>query len=240
MLKSQQNIVITGVSRGIGKSCALSLANSNSHLVLISRSEKELNELALQCRNLGAKTTIIAIDLVDMHAVRAAIENLHHNIGAINILINNAGIWVEESFEQGDMDIWDDALDVNLKSAIHLTRYCLISMPEGGSIIFIGSTASRRTYGGGTNYCATKFGLLGFAGALFEDIRERGIKVCSILPSVVNTDMHRHDPTFVSEKMIQAEDVAKTIQFVLSMPNNVCPTEITLMPQKNPRIYPKR
>jgi NADP-dependent 3-hydroxy acid dehydrogenase YdfG len=229
-------VVITGASRGIGKECAIKLAQPNTHLILMARKKEELDSVAKECLALGATPHTLPIDILKDN-LKEVVSNIKNQFGNIDILINNAGIWIEKPFTSGDMDEWDDALDVNLKSAIHLTRYCLDGMPEGGSVIFIGSTASRKSYAGGTNYCAAKFGLLGFANSLFEDIRERGIKVCSILPGVVNTDMHKDDPSFTPEKMIQPQDVAATVQFILSTPSNMCPTEITLMPQKNPKNW---
>lgn len=229
-------IVISGASRGIGKACAESLANENVILILIGRNQESLTCVSQNCIKKGAEVKELYLDLVNLNSMKSKIEDIVKTYNNIDILINNAGIWLEESFEKGDMDKWDNALDVNLKSSIHLTRYCLEGMTEGSSIIFIASTASKKVYYGGTNYCAAKFGLLGFAGSLFEDIREKGIKVSSILPGVVNTDMHKGDDSLIEEKMIQPEDVAQTVNFVISMPNNVCPTEITLQPQKNPKI----
>lgn len=230
-------VVITGASRGIGKECALSLANSQTTLVLMAKTENSLKEVANKCEDLGSIVYCIGVDLSNTSQLKDSILKITAQLGKIDVLINNAGIWIEKPFMQGDIEEWDNALDVNLKSSIHLTRYCLESMPSSGAVIFIGSTASKKTYAGGTNYCAAKFGLLGFANSLFEDIREKGIKVSTILPGVVNTDMHKDDPKLNPEKMIQPEDVAKTVEFILSMPINICPTEITLMPQYNPKTY---
>lgn len=241
-IEDKKVIVITGASRGIGKECALSLANENSVLILFARKEQELQSVAQECVNLGAIVEILKIDLINLPELKSQISNIINKYTKIDVLINNAGIWDEQPFEDGDMDKWDIALDVNLKSAIHLTRYCLEGMQhtsDNKAIIFIGSSASKRTYAGGTNYCAAKFGLLGFANSLFEDIREKGIKVSSILPGVVNTDMHKDDPKLDAEKMIQPQDVAKTVEFILSMPSNVCPLEISLLPQKNPKTTTK-
>lgn len=239
-LENKKVIVITGASRGIGKECALKLANSNTVLVLMARKLEELHIVAKLCKQHGATVELISIDLSDIVELKKQTEQVISKYTKIDILINNAGIWDEQPFEQGDMDKWDFALDVNLKSAIHLTRYCLEGMNNDNpdkAIIFIGSTASKKTYAGGTNYCAAKFGLLGFANSLFEDIREQGIKVSNILPGLVNTDMHKDDIKLAPEKMIQPEDIAKTVEFILSMPSNVCPLEITLLPQKNPKTY---
>ncbi len=236
ILDKKRVVLITGASRGIGQSCALELANKDTVLILPARNPQDLKETSAKCIAKGAQVYPINLDLSKIEDIKPAIEKVIANFGSIDILINNAGIWIEKPFLSGEMNEWDTALDVNLKSIMHLTRYSLEKMKEGSSIIFIGSTASKRSYAGGTNYCAAKFGLLGFAGSLFEDIRAQGIKVCSIFPGVVNTDMHKGDKNLIPEKMIQPGDIAQTVNFLLSMPLNVCPTEITLQPQFNPKV----
>ncbi|MCZ6837833.1 MAG: short-chain dehydrogenase, partial [Alphaproteobacteria bacterium] len=101
----------------------------------------------------------------------------------------------------------------------------------GGAIIKIGSIPS--SYSGAGAFLATSRGLDGYADAMFEDIREYGTKVCTIRPGFVNTplvDSNRLDRS----RMIQPEDIARTVLFVLKMPGSTCPTEITLRPQRPP------
>ena len=229
------NIIITGASRGIGQALALALAGPNTQLILHAKSLASLEKVTKLCEERGAKVRPFPLDLTQPETIQEAVKDLITDTGPIDTLINNAGLWIEEPFMQGNMDVWDQALDVNLKSVIHMCRFVLESMPDEGRIVFIASTASKRSYAGGTNYCAAKFGLMGFAGALFEDVRERGIKVCSIFPGVVNTDMHAGDGRLDPEKMIQADDVAQAVVYALHTPKNVCPTEIVLQPQKNPK-----
>lgn len=230
-----KTILITGASRGIGQACAIRLAAPGVKLALMASDTDRLAETKMKCEEKGAVAECFGFDMGDLDALKEQFDRLQSIYPKIDVLINNAGIWIEKPFMEGDMDAWEHALDVNLKAVMRLTRYVLEDMPDGGSIINIASTASRKTYAGGTNYCAAKFGLLGFAGSLFEDVRARGIKVCSILPGVVNTDMHSDDASFEHEQMIQPQDIAQTVEFVLSMPSNVCPTEITLSPQKFPK-----
>ena len=84
-------------------------------------------------------------------------------------------------------------------------------------------------------YSSTKHGVRGFSGSLFEDVREAGIKVCNISPGYVNTEMHKGSSHLDAEKMIQPKDIAETVKFVIDFPENACPTEITILPQKSPR-----
>lgn len=235
----KKTIIVTGASRGIGFAIADELAGPDVHLVLMAKDKKNLELISDVCTAKGAATTLLSVDLSDLKDLKRQMDDLKKTVARIDVLVNNAGLWFEEEFEKGDMDVWDTALDVNLKSQIHLTRHCVDLMGEGSAIIFMGSTASMKTYKGGSNYCATKFGLLGFARSLFEDLREKGIKVCSILPGVVNTDMHKDDQSFDHDQMIQPADVAQLTRFILSMPSNSCITEVSIQPQKNPRVRPR-
>lgn len=233
-------IAITGARSGIGAAIASTLAKPGAVLALVGRDEGSLQATAETCRARGAAAECFAADLSRSAELTALVSRIQEACGPIHTLINNAGLFLEASILDGDMEAWDRALDVNLKAAIHLTRHALPTMPEGGAVVFIASSASRKAYAGGTNYCAAKFGLLGFAGALFEDVRERGIKVCSILPGIVDTGMHEGDSTLDPAKMIQPEDVAAAVAFALSMPARTCPTEIALQPQRAPKIRAPR
>lgn len=227
--------LVTGASRGIGKECAIKVASPNSIMILLASKKENCVETEVACMEKGASVFSYGIDLADTRAIKTLISQIKEEHGSIDVLVNNAGLWDERPFLDGDMDEWDRILDVNLKSCIHMTRYCVEGMKEGGAVVFIASMASKKVYANGTNYCATKWGLLGFAGALFEDVRERGIKVSSILPGVVNTDMHKGDPKLDEYKMIKPEDVAHTLSFILSMSATSCTTEITILPQRNPK-----
>ncbi|NIO39020.1 MAG: SDR family NAD(P)-dependent oxidoreductase, partial [Burkholderiales bacterium] len=91
----------------------------------------------------------------------------------------------------------------------------------------------RRPFGGSGAYCATKHGVVGFTHALFEDVRERNIKVCAVCPGFVATEMTSAMGLSI-EKMIQPDDVAMAVDFVLTYPDTACPIEIQIMPQRSP------
>ena len=234
--KAAGTVVVTGAGRGIGRACALALAAPGVVMALMGRDASSLGKVASLCGEKGARVLCFPFDLADVESIDGRMEQVKAACGPIGVLVSNAGLWIEAPFCDGPLDLWDEALDVNLKAPMRLARSALEGMGEGGAVVFIGSSASRRAYAGGTNYCAGKFGLLGFAGALFEDVRERGIKVCSVLPGVVDTDMHAGDPGLDPAKMIRPEDVASAVAWILSTPANVCPTEVALQPQRVPKV----
>jgi len=161
-----------------------------------------------------------------------------HKLNHLSVLINNAGIFAKGTIEKCDLAMWDQALNVNLRAVMTLCKCALpyIEKNEAGAIINIASIASKVFFAGGANYCATKSGVLGFSGALFEEIREKNIKVCAICPGYVNTAIISEQAPLDREKMIQPQDIAATVKFVLHLPDTICPTEITVRPQKSPYL----
>ena len=228
---------ITGASRGIGRAIAKALAKEGCHVALAARNAELLEETARLCRSYGVEVLTFPFEITDTHALQQAIESCVHQLGSLNILINNAGIHVNGSVRDASLEQWDHLLDVNLKSVIHATHYALpyLEQSSQGSLIYISSTAGKVNFPEESIYCASKHGLMSFVGSIFEEVRQKNIKVCAICPGFVNTEMAqgRHlDPM----KMIQPEDVAHTVVFVLKFPQTGCPTEITIRPQHSPYL----
>lgn len=229
-------IVITGASRGIGAAIARSLAGPGTGLILWASREESLDAIAQECRDLGSQVHAIGVNLLEQASIEGAWQAvLAHCSGQLHALINNAGIWIERPTDPLKWSDWEDAMTVNLRAPMRLSALASANMQDGASIVFIASVASRKSYAGGANYCAAKFGLLGFAGALFEDLRERGIKVISILPGQVDTDMHKGEAGIVPERLIAPSDVADAVVWAMQTPARVCPSEIALLPQRNPK-----
>jgi acetoacetyl-CoA reductase len=156
-------------------------------------------------------------------------------MGPIDVLVNNAGATVHGAVQDADMAKWRDILDVNFTAMAELTRQVLPGMIDRGrgAIINISSINGRHVSAGSAIYAATKHALNGFSGCLFEDVREHGVKVSTIMPGFVATDMTAalgKDGT----RMIQPDDIAEAVVFVLSASPACCPTEIVIRPQRQP------
>lgn len=159
-MKPTLTILVTGASRGIGKAIATELSGPGTLLILMSTRAEDLQETAELCRARGADALCFGIDLTDTSTLDARLCEAIAQSGPVDILVNNAGIWEEKPFEQANIDSWDRAIDVNLKAPMRICKVALETMPDGGAFIFIGSSASKRAYAGGTGYCAGKFGSL--------------------------------------------------------------------------------
>ena len=225
-------VLITGASGGIGAATARHLAAEGMALALTGRDVAKLETVASDCRSAGAEAAIFPGDMRDQSFLNSVGNAVVNRLGALHVLFNNAGIFPVQSFEEADLDLWDTALDVNFKSIVHLTKSVmplLLEHPES-AVINLSSVAGRETFAGCGIYCATKHALHAFSSCLFQDLREKGVKVAAIYPGYVDTGMTSAVPGD-HRNMIQAVDVAQTVAFILKSPSNVCPTEIVLRAQ---------
>ncbi|UCD70022.1 MAG: SDR family NAD(P)-dependent oxidoreductase [Betaproteobacteria bacterium] len=232
-----QVALITGASRGIGRAIATTLAKQGVSVALVSRNVAALEETAQACRESGYPVLMLPCDLENTESIPSMVSQTAAKLGGLNILINNAGVNAPGAADSGDLQDWDLAIDINLRGLLHLTRHALpeIEKASWGAVINIASMAGRRPFGGSGAYCATKHGVVGFTHALFDDVREKNIKVSVVCPGFVATDMTSGMGLSV-EKMIQPDDVAKAVDFVLNYPDTGCPIEIQIMPQRSPYL----
>jgi len=225
--------LVVGAHGGMGRAIAVALAGEGIACALMGRRQDGLTEVAKACAEAGTPAVPVVCDLTRREAIADAVGRAIHELGGLNFLVNCAGVYETVRGDDGDPAAWDKVLDVNLRATFHLARHALpeINKSPGGAVVKIGSIAA--TYSGDGAYVATSRGLDGFGDALFEDVREFGTKVCTIRPGFVNTAMAASDPLDAT-RMIQPEDIARTVLFVLAMPGTACPTEITLRPQRTP------
>jgi NADP-dependent 3-hydroxy acid dehydrogenase YdfG len=235
---SQEKVaLITGASRGIGKAIAQNLARQQINLSLLASKEQHVENVKNSCEQLGVNAQVIGCDLFSQKDLKSVIDNVISHYGRLDFLINNAGIYDGENTINADLKVWDAVIDVNLRSLIHLTKHALPFLKKSvpSAVVNIASISGKQTHAGGGIYCASKFGVLGFSGCLFDEVRDYGIKVCAICPGYVNTDMVANadiDP----DKAIQPDDIAQAVSFVINFPGTSCPTEILIRPQKSPRV----
>lgn len=234
MLLDNKVAVVTGASRGIGKCIALTLAQEGTHLALIARTEKDLASTAFACEQYGVTAKYYPFDLSQIEKIPELVARIKKDFKHIDVLVNDAGKYEEGDPFKSDLKSWDNTLDVNFKSIYHLT-HDLLPMLEGRetAVINIDSISGLTTTAGGEIYNASKAALKSYAGCLFEDVREKGIKVTNIYPGYVNTSMTSEDKADHA-KMIQPQDVASAVMFALRMPENACSTDITIRPQHSP------
>jgi 3-oxoacyl-[acyl-carrier protein] reductase len=210
-----KNALITGAGKGIGKAIAIALAKEGVNVILISRTQLDVDQLAIKIENFGVKSLALAADVSDINSINAAVEKALAEFKTIDILINNAGIASFANFLELEPTEWEKIIQVNLMGTYYTTRAVLPNMMERktGDIINISSTAGLNGNALTSAYSASKFAVLGLTDSLMQEMRKHNIRVTALTPSTVATDMAKElnltdgNP----EKVMQSEDIAELI-----------------------------
>ena len=210
-----KNALITGAGKGIGKAIAIALAKEGVNVILVARTQEEIDSVAAKVRSLRVKALAITADVADINSVNAAVAKALAEFGTIDILINNAGIAAFGKFLELEPTDWERIIQVNLMGTYYMTRAVLPNMIERqtGDIINISSTAGLSGNALTSAYSASKFAVLGLTESLMQEVRKHNIRVTALTPSTVATDMAKElnltdgNP----DKVMQAEDMAELI-----------------------------
>jgi short-subunit dehydrogenase len=224
--------LVTGGGRGIGRAIAIALAKAQCQVYLTARSVDQLVAVQQEILSFHGKALSIQADLTRDDDL----ESLVQTAGPVDFLINNAGWGKRASVVRAKIEDWDRTLRLNLRAPMILAQKLLPAMIEKGegAVINVGSVSGKSGEANGAAYSASKFGLIGFTQSLFEEVREHNIKVAVILPGFVDTPMIPPVKHLDRRKMIQADDVAQAVLYVLNAPSTSCPVEITIRPQRTP------
>ncbi len=204
---------ITGASRGIGKAVALELAKEGVHVGLIARSKSALEEVALEARAMGVNASVAVTDISDMEQVNEAISKLEFELGPADILINNAGIGKYGLFLEMEPEEWKKTFEVNVFGTYHVTHAVLPQLikKNRGDIINISSSSGLKGTAKSTAYSGSKFAIQGMTEALMQEVRKNNIRVMTLNPSLVATNLTFGDnlDEVDKEKYMQPEDLAE-------------------------------
>jgi len=231
----KKSAFVTGANRGIGRAIALRLAASGYNLFLVARDLEALEHVAEECRTADVQVTCLAGELTEEGYIERALEQAFQNYAHIDVLINNAGVANHQSVQDADLMAWHELMDINFHAVVRLSRRVLPSMiaRRAGAIINISSLSGRSTSAASAAYCASKFALNGFSECMYEDVREFGIKVSTLMPGFVETDLTQNLGMKV-DRMIKPDDIADAVEFILATSPSCCPTEVVLRPQRRP------
>lgn len=182
-----KTIVLTGASRGIGASIARVLAKERATVVCISRSESKLAQICAEIDELGGKGISFPFDLSQVEDLSASVEKIEQQVGAIDILINNAGIEIYRNFSEYTLAELQLVLSTNLLAAMELTRLVLPSMRDRrtGHIVNMASTSGKKGAAYNSIYSASKGGLVMWSDALRQELTGTGVSVSTICPGYV-------------------------------------------------------
>ena len=184
--------LVTGASQGLGARFAETLAASGAAVAVAARQVAKLEDLAERIRGAGGTAHAVAMDVTDPASVTAAIADAEAGLGALDVLVNNAGIAVQKPFLEMEPEDYDLVLDTNLKGCFLVAQAVARRMKEsgGGSIINISSVLGTEVIGALSTYCASKGGLLQLNRAMALELSRYGIRVNAIAPGYIETSIN--------------------------------------------------
>ncbi|VAW90793.1 3-oxoacyl-[acyl-carrier protein] reductase [hydrothermal vent metagenome] len=224
---SDEVVLITGASRGIGRSIALELGARGATVIGTATSESGSNNISKYLKEQNINGCGLVLDVTDIESVSAILKAITEQYSAPSILVNNAGITRDNLLMRMKVDEWDDIINTNLSSIYRMSKACLRPMMKAkrGKIISIASVVGVSGNPGQTNYSAAKAGVIGFSKSLAREVGSRGITINVVAPGFIDTDMTRELPDEQRGALLQqiplarlgaAEEIAKTVAFLAS------------------------
>jgi len=219
--------LVTGASRGIGKTIALALGAQGATVVGTATSDKGAESISKYLSENSIKGQGMMLNVTAQDSVDQVMKEMTETFGAPSILINNAGITRDNLLMRMKEDEWGDIINTNLTSVYRMSKACLKAMTKArkGRIISISSVVGASGNAGQTNYAAAKAGLIGFTKSLAREVGARGITVNAVAPGFIDTDMTRALPEAQKEALLSAiplkrlgdpEEIASAVAFLTS------------------------
>lgn len=216
-------IVITGGSDGLGKTLTESLSKENDVIILATNEEKLIN--VVNNNNCNYKVC----DVSNYSLVEKSINEIIKKFGKIDVLINNAGLWIQEELDTNNSERINSVVDVNLLGVINCTKAVIPIMKQNknGLIININSQAGINHKAERVVYNATKWGITGFSKSLVDEVAKYGIRVSNVMPGMMKTDMfNKMNIQKNMDNSVDTREVARLIQFIIDTPSNVMIPEV--------------
>ena len=228
MLLENKVALITGAARGIGKSIALAYAREGANIAFTDLVHNEAAESTRdEIAALGVKVQFYASNAADFEAAHQVVEQVVSDFGRLDILVNNAGITRDTLLMRMTEQMWDQVIEVNLKSAFNFTHAVtpVMMRQRGGSIISLSSVVGLNGNAGQANYAASKAGIIALTKSVAKELGSRGVRANAIAPGFILTDMTKALPEETLKQFVtmipmrrggEPEEVAKVALFLAS------------------------
>lgn len=237
--------IVTGASRGIGKSLALTAASLGINLTIAARNEGPLKEAADEiAKKHNVEVLALPCDVMKLSDLENLAKKTKERFSRVDILINCAGVSSQYPFQDQPIEDLEKLTHTNYLGYLRLIRLVINDMikQKSGAIINIlsGSTLVDPVPRSFIVYSSLKVGLRAFSKGLFWELRDHGIKVTSILPGVTDTDLtgKLDNITSYTSRLMSTKAIEDAVRFALTVPANVCPLEISVINQQTPWVAP--
>lgn len=219
--------LVTGGTRGIGAAICKQLAGSGARVATNYRNEEAAQRWLSETQAQGYSFKAYRVDVADFEACREMVNRIEHDLGPIDVIVNNAGITQDVTLRKMTKEQWDTVLRINLDSVFNITRQVIQGMMDRGfgRIINISSINGQKGQIGQTNYTAAKAGMHGFTMSLAQEVARKGITVNTVSPGYIATDMVMAVPEDIRNQIIAqipvgrlgtSEEVAYIVDFLVS------------------------
>src|ERR671917_2419134 len=233
-------VAITGATSGIGEATAVMAARAGAAVALAGRRADRLQEIAARISDEGGRAIAVPTDVAVEDEARSFVQQAYEHLGRLDVLVNNAGVMLLGPVMGADTNEWRQMIEVNCLGLLYCTHAALPVMGEqgGGHIVNVASVAGRRAQLGSAVYNMTKFGVVGFTEGLRQEALHAGVRVSVVEPGYVDTELQGHNAPkdyvmTATEKMkeeigkvLEAEDIANSILYVISQPDHVNVSEV--------------
>jgi NADP-dependent 3-hydroxy acid dehydrogenase YdfG len=233
IMLQNQIAIVTGASRGIGREIAVKLAEQGMKLTIVGSSSQIL-KTAEELKEMGfPDINPIQADVSKEEDMESVVNKTIEVYGAVDLLVNNAGVGFFKLTEQVTLEEWKKVFEVNVQGVFLATKAVLPHMKERrtGTIITISSDVARYTIPNGAAYTATKYAVQGFSGSVAQEVREYGIRVGTINPGMVDTYFAESTQGLPEKKdWLKVEDIANAVVYMASAPKHMLIDEIVIHP----------
>lgn len=224
---------ITGASSGIGAAVARRLAREGMDVAVAARREEQLEELASELEKTGVEARAQGVDVRDWESVRGFADDLEAAWGEVDLLLANAGVGGGGPVSDLDVDEWERVLGTNLTGVFQTAKAfepLLVEAREPATAAITASVSGTMGMAGSSAYCASKWGVRGFAQSWAQEVSDEGVRVTTLNPGYVNTRWHEGHPR--SDEMVQPEDLADLVVKLATLPATAMVDDVTVWPAK--------
>jgi NADP-dependent 3-hydroxy acid dehydrogenase YdfG len=236
-------VLVTGASSGIGQATALALSKAGAKVAVGARRADRLKLLA---EDAPGEILVLDLDVTDQQSIRDAVAATVEHFGALDALVNNAGIMLSGMILNADTAEWSRMVETNLLGSMYAVHAALPHLLESkGTVVQVSSTSGRIASAAGAAYSATKFGITGFIESLRQEVTTQGVRVVVVEPGFVSTELASHitDPAIqamakqMAESMrtLQPEDIANAVVYALGQPDHVSVNQLLIRPTDQDR-----
>lgn len=229
--------VVTGSTRGIGRSIARTIGLAGATVVVSGRKEADVRSAVAELTEDGVTARGRACDVRSYDDVEKLMRFADEEAGGLDILVNNAGVGIFGSVLELSPEEWDTVIDTNLTGVFYCSRAALPYLKKrgGGAIINISSLAGKNAFQGGAAYNASKFGLEGLSEAMMLDLRYQNVKVAYVMPGSVATEFAGRAASAGEDWRLTSENVAEVVLGILAQEHRALSSRVELRPFQPPR-----